>query len=534
MFLSKNSYIHATELLTKKEIVMKKLVVLLFAVMIGFAAVPSTYAAPQGTIVAALKGVSPTMDPHPKSNFIGAMIWKWCYDTLIGMEAGTGKKLPWLATKWKVHSPRKLELWLRKGVKFTDGTTFTAKNVEFAFSRIMAKGSRQRVFFKALERVEIVNDYQVILHSKPDNGMLNRLARWGHAMSLKAKGVDKKIISRKTLYGSGPYILTEWAKGRKMVFDANPNWWANSKYPNRPKKVILRGIKSSVTRVKALQKGEIDLVMGILPQYIPQIEKNPKLAVADIPAVRMMFISFVTRNGGPFADQNVRLAANYAIDAELLRTTFLAGKAVISGSLFHPWNYAGYNKNDKWHGYDLKKAKAYMAKSKYPKGFKATVYATIGRYPGDVKTCEALGGFFKEIGIKATCRTMPYSAWKKKRKSYQKGKGKGEAAVFVQGYGNSGGDPGNIAPATGGCKGHSSVHCFKDLDVQIDKAKFTADPKQQQIEFEKVTAMMKEKAIFKILYKTNDIYAYKKGFGFNPRHDESFYVWEIDMSKVKK
>ena len=126
-----------------------------------------------------------------------------------------------------------------------------------------------------------------------------------------------------------------------------------------------------------------------------------------------------------------------------------------------------------------------MAKSKYPKGFKATVYATIGRYPGDVKTCEALGGFFKEIGIKATCRTMPYSAWKKKRKSYQKGKGKGEAAVFVQGYGNSGGDPGNIAPATGGCKGHSSVHCFKDLDVQIDKAKFTADPKQQQIEFEK-------------------------------------------------
>ena len=45
---------------------MRKLVVLLFAVMIGFAAVPSTYAAPQGTIVAAVKGVSPTMDPHPK------------------------------------------------------------------------------------------------------------------------------------------------------------------------------------------------------------------------------------------------------------------------------------------------------------------------------------------------------------------------------------------------------------------------------------------------------------------------------------
>ena len=129
---------------------------------------------------------------------------------------------------------------------------------------------------------------------------------------------------------------------------------------------------------------------------------------------------------------------------------------------------------------------------------------------------------------------MPYGAWKKKEKSYQKGKGLGENALFLQGYGNGGGDPGNIAPATGGCKGHSSVHCFKDIDAAIAKAKFTADKKEQHLEFQKVTALMKKKAIFKILYKTNDIYAYKKGFGFNPRHDESFYVWEIDMSKVKK
>ena len=253
---------------------------------------------------------------------------------MISTEPGTGKKLPWLATKWKVHSPRKLELWLRKGVKFTDGTSFTAKNVEFAFSRIMAKGSRQRVFFKALERVEIVNDYQVILHSKPDNGMLSRLGRWGHAMSLNAKGVEPKIISRQTKFGSGPYILTKWAKGRKMVFKANPNWWANSKYPNRPAKVILRGIKSSVTRVKALQKGEIDLVMGILPQYIPQIEKDPKLLVADIPAVRMMFVSFVTRNGGAFADQNVRLAANYCYRCRTSKNYFLGRKSGTFGVTF--------------------------------------------------------------------------------------------------------------------------------------------------------------------------------------------------------
>ena len=45
---------------------------------------------------------------------------------------------------------------------------------------------------------------------------------------------------------------------------------------------------------------------------------------------------------------------------------------------------------------DVKKAKAYMAKSAHPNGFKATVYATIGRYPGDIKTCEALPSFLKK------------------------------------------------------------------------------------------------------------------------------------------
>lgn len=513
---------------------MRKWMVVLLAVLIvgtGLMAAPKAHSMAAGKLVIALPGVTPTMDPHPKSNFIGTMLWRWSYDTLVSAEAGTGKRKPWLATKWKIHSPKKVEFWLRKGVKFADGSELTAENVKFSMTRIMNKKSRQRVFFKAFDRIEIIDPHRFIWHSKvPDNGLLNRLGRFGHIMSLKAKGLEWSVISRKT-FGSGPYILKEWAKGRKMVFEANPNWWGNSQYPNRAKTVIVRGIKEATTRVKALQKGEVDMVMKVKPQFIPQLEKDAKLAVADVPAVRMMFVSMVTRQGGPFANQKVRLAVNYAIDADLLRTTFLAGRAKLWGSLYHPWNFAGYNPEDKWYGFDLAKAKALMKEAGYEKGFKATIYGTIGRYPGDVKSCEAIAGFLKRIKIDTTCRTMPYPLWKKTRKAFQQNK-KG-VAMFLQGYGNAGGDPGGITRATSSCRGHSSVHCMKDMDAAIDKAAATADLKEQHMEFQKVTALIKKKALFKILYKTNDIFAYKKSLGFTPRHDETFFAWEIDMKKFK-
>ncbi|MFC1492103.1 ABC transporter substrate-binding protein [Nitrospinota bacterium] len=510
---------------------MRKWIVLFVFLILSWVAASGAYAY-QGKLTVALKAVSPTMDPHPKSNFIGTMIWRWAYDTLVSAEAGTGKRLPWLATKWKIHSPKKVEFWLRKGVKFADGSSLTAENVKFSMNRVMDKKSRQRVLFSAFDRIEIIDDHRFIWHSKvADNGLLTRLGRYGHIMSLKAKGVDWAIVSRKT-FGSGPYLLKEWVKGRKMVFEANPAWWGNSLYPNRAKTIVLRGIKEPTTRVKSLLKGEVDIIMGVKPQFAPQIKEQGGLALAVVPAVRIMYLTFVTRHGGPFGNQKVRLAVNYAVDAELLRKTVLGGLGDLWGSFFHPWNYSGYNPNDKWYGYDLAKAKALMKEAGYPNGFKATLYGTIGRYPADVKTCEAVAGFLKKIKIDAPCRTMPYGLWKKTRNAFQKGTKK-STGFFLQAYGNGAGDPANISIATQTCKGHASVHCFKDVDEAVHKAASTPDPKEQQIAFEKVTALIKKKAMFKVLYKIRDIFGYKKGLGFKPRHDETFFAWEIDMKKPR-
>ena len=132
-----------------------------------------------------------------------------------------------------------------------------------------------------------------------------------------------------------------------MVFDANPNWWNNKNFPKRPQRIVLRRIRESATRAKALQAGEIQVAWGIMPQFIPQLEKNPKTKVAVVPAVRIMHMGFFTRHGGPMANVKVRQAINYAIDAEAIRTTILGGRADLFGQMLHPWNYSGYNPKKK-------------------------------------------------------------------------------------------------------------------------------------------------------------------------------------------
>ncbi len=151
----------------------------LFGLAITFGDMPNAAAADKDTVTIALTGEPPTMDPHRVSNFIGTMVWRWSYDTLVTVETGTGEIKPWLAEKWEKLDNKSVKFWLRKDATFTDGTPVTAESVQYAISRVL-KSQRQSTYFKSFDRIEILDDHTLIWHNKvPDNGMFNRLSRWG-------------------------------------------------------------------------------------------------------------------------------------------------------------------------------------------------------------------------------------------------------------------------------------------------------------------------------------------------------------------
>jgi ABC-type transport system substrate-binding protein len=111
---------------------------LLLSVPCGVVSAPLAYAADNDTVTIALTGEPPTMDPHRVSNFIGAMVWRWSYDTLVTAETGTGEHKPWLATKWESQDNNKtVKFWLRQDATFSDGTPVTSESIKFAMQRVL-------------------------------------------------------------------------------------------------------------------------------------------------------------------------------------------------------------------------------------------------------------------------------------------------------------------------------------------------------------------------------------------------------------
>ncbi|MEK7216206.1 MAG: ABC transporter substrate-binding protein, partial [Chloroflexota bacterium] len=342
----------------------------------------------KGTVTIGYATDPPTMDPNITSDALGFIVWGWAYDTLMKYDLHKKEPTPWLAEKWEKLSPTSIKFWLRKDAKFSDGSPVTSRAVQYTMERIFDPEikSRQLDYFQTFKSFEIIDDHTFIWHQKtPDNGLFGRLHNWFLIINPKTKGADKADVSRNT-YGGGPYILKSWTKGSKMVFEANPTWWGNSRYPNRPQTIVLRPIRESTTRVKALIAGEVDFIQDVEPQFIPEVEKDPDTRIVTVPGMRIFYLAFATRHGGPFADPKVRQAVNYVIDADLMGKTIMGGLTDPFHMLYHPWSFSGYNPDLRWHGYDLAKAKALMKEAGYPNGFKAVWIGPSGRFAGDRQT----------------------------------------------------------------------------------------------------------------------------------------------------
>ena len=150
------------------------------------------------------------------------------YETLIRADLKTGELFPGLAESWKRVSPESVEFKLRKGVKFHDGTDFTADDVVFTFGqeRFMAKDAPGRAaaveFLGGLKSVEKIDDYTVRVTMQQADPLIERrfAARMSEIISkdgwMKAGGWDNWI---KNPIGTGPYRITSFKVGNRLALE---------------------------------------------------------------------------------------------------------------------------------------------------------------------------------------------------------------------------------------------------------------------------------------------------------------------------
>ncbi|HEU5100866.1 MAG TPA: peptide ABC transporter substrate-binding protein [Roseiflexaceae bacterium] len=174
-----------------------------------------------------------------------------------------------------------------------------------------------------------------------------------------------------TTVSSGPYVLKEWQKGERLVYEANPKY----KGTNKPfiQKIVVIGAAPS-TGFAAYQAGEIDFVAGpnLSPADNDIVSADPQLSKEFHPHYgdfRTDYLFFDTKNP-PFDNVKVRQAFSHVIDRDgLIQSIIKPTQGIPAYSFLMPGFPASNSKAlSTIQNYDVEAAKKLLAEAGYPDG----------------------------------------------------------------------------------------------------------------------------------------------------------------------
>ncbi|HET6235560.1 MAG TPA: ABC transporter substrate-binding protein [Acetobacteraceae bacterium] len=358
------------------------------------------------------------MDPDTRQETVQLSFLSNIYEPLARRDRDL-KVEPSLATSWEQTAPTVWRFHLRPGVKWQDGSPFTADDVVFSFQRIMAKSSVMRAPMSMVKEVRKVDDATVdfeTFHPDPiflqeQTNFLIMSKAWceaHHATEPVVIGGTDDNYAVHNAMGTGPYKLVSREPDRKTVVEKNPAWW--DKIPGNADRVEFDVIGSSATRVAALLSGEEDMIYSVPPQDMKRIGTAPNLKLLEHPELRTIYLGLdVWRNElitsdikgkNPLQDLRVRQAFSLAIDEPVIAQKVMLGLAHPSFMMWGP-GVNGYDpKIDVRPAPDVAKAKQLLAEAGYANGFRLGMDCPNDRYVMDEQICTAIVSMLARVGVK--------------------------------------------------------------------------------------------------------------------------------------
>ena len=387
-----------------------------------------------------------TMDPHSQNHATTNTVLAHAYEGLTRYGA-TYDIEPSLATKWTAVSPTVMRFELRKGVKFHDGTPFTADDVVFSYGRIKQPQGTMAIYVTGVADVKKVDDHTVDFVLAGPNPLLLRNLTLFYVMSKSwaeknkttnvqdYKAKEENFASRNVL-GTGAFRVTGWQPEQRVTMVANPDWW--DKTGGNVKEVIYTPIKSDPTRVAALLSGDVDLLTDIPTQDVQRLRAESKLKVMDGPEVRTIFFApdlgsaelkySSVKGKNPFADKRVRQAMSMAIDREAIKRNIMRGLSLPAGIVVAP----GVNGNtpdiDVPTKPDVDGAKKLLAEAGYADGFEFRLNCPNNRYVNDEEVCQAVVPMWARIGLRAQLATENFATYSQKFQNF-------DTSIYLLGWG---------------------------------------------------------------------------------------------------
>lgn len=397
------------------------------------------------TLTIGVRGGPDSIDPHFTATGTHAEALKHVYDTLVW--SGDGLELePRLAESWKAINDTTWEFKLRKGVKFHDGSDFTAEDVKFSIERIpvVAGPNPTTIYVRRVKEAKVIdaNTLHVLTDGAAPN-LPNDFIRLFIVSSKAAAGLTKETAnaafnSGNAAVGTGPYKYVSWQPKGDLVLDRFDGYWG----PKEPwAKHVRKEIANDAARVAQLKAGQLDLITRVPATDVASLKRDPKIDVNIIDTVYVFNVEMDMRSEAknvsakdgspltknPFLDLRVREAIDLAIDRKALAEVSMEGLGKEVNQMVTP-SIFGFNKALPPREYNPKKAKELLVAAGYPNGFKTQFSFTKDRLPGDTQVGTSIAQMLAAIGIDATPNAQPAAVFFPART-------RGEFSMSMSGWG---------------------------------------------------------------------------------------------------
>ncbi|MDP6778749.1 MAG: ABC transporter substrate-binding protein [Candidatus Latescibacteria bacterium] len=401
------------------------------------------------TLVYGRGGDSVGLDPALETDGESFKVCDNLYETLVTFSPGNTEVIPLLAERWEVSADRLTwSFHLRRGVAFHDGSSLDAQAVVFSLARQFVpdhpfhevEGAYQywssMSMSDIVRAVHAVDDYTVAIElSRPNAPFLSNLAmnfcaivsptavrRWGNDYPRHP-------------VGTGPFRFVEWVKDDRIVLDANRDYWGAVPKLDR---LIFRSIPENSVRLIELTQGSIDGMDNLVPDFIGNIQDDPKLQLLTQPGMNVGYLA-MNMDRPPFHLLKVRQALNHAINKQALVDNLYQGLAVPAVNPIPPTMWS-YHEGIEGYAYDPARARELLAEAGFPDGFETTLWAMpVPRpyMPQPLKIAQAIQADLSAVGIRAQIVTFEWGTYLDKVQ-------RGQHDMALLGWTGDNGDPDNF------------------------------------------------------------------------------------------
>ncbi|MBI4277126.1 MAG: ABC transporter substrate-binding protein [Armatimonadetes bacterium] len=489
----------------------------------GGLAAPAGQPRPGGRIVWIDSIIHDSFDANVNVSRYAAWMQNQLFDPLV-WQIAPDRYEPGLAERWEVSSNRTVyTFYLRKDVKFHDGTPFNAEAVKFTFDRIVDPNTKSRRTGELPNYVatQIINPSTVrVTFSQPYNQFLENLAGGGlppvSPAGVRARGKDFALRP----VGTGPFLVSRWIDDRTMVLVRNPNYaWGPTFLRRRGAayldEMTVRFVPEGTTRLLAMEAGEAHVI-----SYPPEAEverlRNDKNYQIWIQVESGLVQNFpINVQQGPTRELAVRKALNHGLDRRRMAKLVFFNTVQPAYGPLSSRNWAYWKGVEQYYPFDQLKARQILDEAGWKVNRTTGIrekdgqplrlrIVTSSRFPDD-KVAELAQAMWREIGVDARVELMSDAAT---RKRYEDG-------TFELGrLGLGFFDPDSVlygtyhsTMITGGGRWNRGRVVNKDLDALLEKGRVTLEQEDRKRIYQQVQKWLMDQAVLVPIWEHTYVFA---------------------------